>query len=123
MLYLGIDSGTQSTKTVVLDLESGDILAQASHAYDLIPGLPAGHLEQHPEDWFQALKATVSSCLAQLGERHREVRGFGVSGQQHGLVVLGGDDAVVRPAKLWCDTSTAGQCEQFAAAFGGQAGL
>lgn len=123
MLYLGVDSGTQSTKAIVLDLETGAILAQASQTYGLIAGLPPGHLEQPPEEWFSALKETVSSCLSQLGGRRREVRGIGVSGQQHGLVVLDGGDGVVRPAKLWCDTSTVEQCAQFAAAFGGQAGL
>jgi len=123
MLYLGIDSGTQSTKTVVLDLATGEIVAHASQAYDLISGLPAGHLEQHPEDWFAATKATVAACLAKLGDRRSEVRGIGVSGQQHGLVVLDENDAVIRPAKLWCDTSTTDQCAQFEAAFGGTAGL
>ncbi len=123
MLYLGIGSGTQSTKTVVLDLATGEIVAHASQAYDLISGLPAGHLEQHPEDWFAATKATVSACLAQLGDRRSEVRGIGVSGQQHGLVVLDENDAVIRPAKLWCDTSTTEQCAQFEAAFCGTGGL
>lgn len=123
MFYIGIDSGTQSTKTVVLDLESGAIVAHASQTYELISGLPAGHLEQHPSDWIAAVKATVSSCLGQLGNRRSEVRGIGVSGQQHGLVVLDERDEVVRPAKLWCDTSTVAQCDQFAAAFGGKEGL
>ncbi len=123
MFYIGIDSGTQSTKAVVLDLESGVLVAQASQAYDLIQGLPAGHLEQHPSDWIAAVRATVSDCLEQLGPRRSEVRGIGVSGQQHGLVVLDADDQVIRPAKLWCDTSTAAQCDQFAAAFGGKEGL
>lgn len=123
MLYLGIDSGTQSTKAIVLDLATGKIVAHASQAYDLISGLPAGHLEQHPEDWFAATRATVANCLDQLGDRRKEVRGIGVSGQQHGLVVLDENDAVIRPAKLWCDTSTIDQCAQFEAAFGGTAGL
>ncbi len=123
MFYIGIDSGTQSTKAVVLDLESGSIVAQASQAYELISGLPAGHLEQHPSDWIAAVKATISSCLDQLGNRRSEVRGIGVSGQQHGLVVLDANDEVIRPAKLWCDTSTVVQCDQFAAAFGGKEGL
>jgi xylulokinase len=35
------------------------------------------------------------------------VQGVGVSGQQHGCVVLDGHGCVIRPAKLWCDTSTA----------------
>ncbi|MDF1656957.1 MAG: xylulokinase [Verrucomicrobiales bacterium] len=123
MFYLGIDSGTQSTKSIVLDLESGEIVAQSSEAYGLIEGLPAGHLEQNPADWIKAVKSTISDCLDQLGERKSSLRGIGVSGQQHGLVVLDANDEVVRPAKLWCDTSTTDQCDQFAAEFGGADGL
>ena len=123
MYFLGIDSGTQSTKTVVLDFDSGEIVAQAAQAYEMIDGLPAGHLEQDPQLWIDAVDATVRECLDQLGERRSEVRGIGVSGQQHGLVVLDDSDQVVRPAKLWCDTSTTQQCAQFAEAFGGDSGL
>ena len=50
MLYLGIDSGTQSTKSIVLDLESGEILAAAQQSYDLVPDLPPGHMEQEPQE-------------------------------------------------------------------------
>lgn len=123
MFYLGIDSGTQSTKSIVLDLETGAIVAQSSQAYGLIDGLPSGHLEQHPSDWIDAVKATISDCLNQLGERKSCLRGIGVSGQQHGLVVLDANDEVIRPAKLWCDTSTIDQCDQFSAEFGGTEGL
>ncbi len=40
------------------------------------------------------------------------VAGVGVSGQQHGLVVLDARGDVLRPAKLWCDTSTAAEAEE-----------
>ncbi|MFT5467829.1 MAG: xylulokinase [Verrucomicrobiales bacterium] len=123
MLFLGIDSGTQSTKCVVLELETGKIIAQASESYDLIGGLPDGHLEQNPQDWIDATCNTIASCVEQIGERKGEVRAIGVSGQQHGCVTLDGDDQIVRPAKLWCDTSTQEQCEKFADEFGGQDGL
>ncbi len=123
MIFIGIDSGTQSTKAIALDLESGGILAQSQQAYELISGLAPGHLEQNPMDWINAVDATVGDCLQQLGDRRSELMGIGVSGQQHGLVVLDAEDQPVRPAKLWCDTSTVSQCEQFAEAFGGQAGL
>lgn len=123
MYFLGIDSGTQSTKCVVLDSESGKIVAQAQESYELISGLPTGHMEQHPQDWIKAVDATVSKCLEELGESKVMVRGIGVSGQQHGLVVLDENDEVVRPAKLWCDTSTAKQCETFRSAFRGDDGL
>lgn len=123
MLFIGLDSGTQSTKAVVLDYETGSIVAHASEKYECIPGLPPGHLEQHPESWAQAVDLTIESCLAQLGSRRSEIRGIGVSGQQHGLVALDAADKPVRPAKLWCDTSTAEECGLLADAFGGPAGL
>lgn len=123
MIFIGIDSGTQSTKAIALDLASGKIVAQAQQAYELLPDLPPGHLEQNPQDWIDAVDASVSDCLQQLGERKSELKGIGVSGQQHGLVVLDEQDRPVRAAKLWCDTSTVAQCEQFGEQFGGPGGL
>jgi xylulokinase len=120
--FLGIDSGTQSTKAIVLDFETGRIVASAHRKYDLIGGLPPGHLEQHPADWIKAVDESVGECIAQLGADKMKIGGIGVSGQQHGLVVLDAKDEVVRPAKLWCDTSTSAQCDQIAHEFGGQPG-
>ena len=40
--FIGIDSGTQSTKTILLDAASGEVVASASESYELIEGLPAG---------------------------------------------------------------------------------
>lgn len=121
-LFLGIDSGTQSTKAIVLDLESGQIIAHAKREYDLIPGLAPGHLEQHPSDWTAAVDGCIAECVEKLGADRKRIAGIGVSGQQHGLVVLDGRDEVIRPAKLWCDTSTSSQCDQIAHEFGGQPG-
>lgn len=123
MIAIGIDSGTQSTKTIALDLASGQILASAQSAYGFVEGLPPGHLEQDPAIWIKAVETTLRSCFDQLGERRNEVVGIGVSGQQHGCVVLDKDDEPIRPAKLWCDTSTLTQCEEIAAEFGGQKAL
>ncbi len=123
MVFLGIDCGTQSTKTIALDGETGAVLAAASAPTGLIEGLPRGHAEQHPADWVAALDRTVAEVAAALGARRREVAGIGVSGQQHGLVVLDREGAVIRPAKLWCDTSTVEECEAFRSAFGGATGL
>ena len=119
MIYLGLDSGTQSTKCIALDVASGQILAASQQTYGMILGLPPGHMEQHPDTWVEAADATVRACLSQLADRRRDVRAIGVSGQQHGLVALNDDNEPVRPAKLWCDTSTAVQCEQFNKEFGG----
>ncbi len=121
MIYLGIDVGTQSTKTLAVDGETGAVLASASAGYDLIPGLPPGHKEQDPQVWLDSVDETVGRVLATLGDKGRaRVRGIGVSGQQHGLVCLDAQDRVIRPAKLWNDTSTAPECEEIMAAVGGR---
>jgi xylulokinase len=123
MITLGIDSGTQSTKTIAIDTETGEIIASAQRSYSLIDGLPPGHLEQHPQDWLDAVDATIGECISKLGPRKGEISAIGVSGQQHGMVALDRQNNVVRPAKLWCDTSTTEQCAQFTKEFGGTEGL
>ena len=119
MITLGIDSGTQSTKCIALDNSTGKIVASASQAYGMVGGLPPGHLEQDPAEWLKAVDQTVRSCIAQLGKKKDDIRAIGVSGQQHGFVPLDKKNNVIRPAKLWCDTSTTEQCAQFEAEFGG----
>jgi xylulokinase len=122
-LFLGIDSGTQSSKAIVLELETGKILASAQSPYELISGLPPGHLEQHPQTWSDAVDTCITACVKELGAQAKNIVGIGVSGQQHGLVALDAADKPVRPAKLWCDTSTQAQCQQIAHEFGGQPGV
>ena len=104
-LYIGVDSGTQSVKAIALDLDTGRVVAEARAPHQLIGGLPPGHMEAHPEEWVSAMDAVIGEVAAKI-DRSR-VRGIGVSGQQHGFVPLDGDGRVIRPAKLWCDTSTA----------------
>jgi xylulokinase len=117
--FIGIDSGTQSTKTILLDAESGEVVAGASRHYDLIEGLPAGHKEQQPAEWIAAVRQTIQTVLEQSGIDRAQVRGIGVSGQQHGFVALDENDQVVRAAKLWCDTSTSPECEEMIEKLGG----
>ncbi len=116
-LFIGIDSGTQSTKAVVLDLERRKVVAEARAPHRLIEGLPAGHMEQHPQEWAAALDQVVGEVGSKI-ERAR-VRGIGVSGQQHGFVPLDAAGEVIRPAKLWCDTSTVRECELLTRKLGG----
>ena len=120
MITLGIDCGTQSLKTVALDGDSGKIVASASKPYGLIEGLPEGHAEQDPAMWWDALCETVSKVFSDLGSRKSEVAAIGVSGQQHGFVPLDANFEVIRPAKLWCDTSTVSQCDEIRAKLGGR---
>lgn len=118
-LFIGIDSGTQSTKAVVLDLEARRVIADARAPHQLIDGLPVGHMEQHPADWTAALDRVISEVVSRLGSAASHVRGIGISGQQHGFVPLDAGGEVIRPAKLWCDTSTVAECDLITRRLGG----
>lgn len=123
MLSLGIDSGTRSTRALILDIESGKVLAFAQRAYGTIEGLPPGHVEQDPHIWIDAAESAVGECLEKIGKRAAEISSIGVSAQQHGLVALDETNDPLRPAKLWSDLSTEEQCETFNKKFGGPEGL
>jgi xylulokinase len=118
-LFIGIDSGTQSTKALVVDGRSGKVLAEASQAYGLIEGLPAGAKEQHPHTWRDAAEKSICRALKAAHAKRDEVRAMGVSGQQHGFVPLDVRGEVIRPAKLWCDTSTSAECDALTSELGG----
>ncbi|HOW68345.1 MAG TPA: xylulokinase [Candidatus Paceibacterota bacterium] len=118
-LILGIDSGTQSTKVLVVDAKNGRVLAAAAQPYDLLPHLPPGAKEQHPHTWRTAATKAIREALQSAKASATEVKAIGVSGQQHGFVPLDKEGQVIRPAKLWCDTTTAAECEEITDQLGG----
>jgi xylulokinase len=118
-LLLGIDSGTQSTKVLVVDAKDGKVIASAAQEYGLIPDLPPGAKEQHPHTWRDATSSAIRRALRQAKATAAEVKAIGVSGQQHGFVPLDEKGEVIRPAKLWCDTSTAEECDEMTEKLGG----
>jgi xylulokinase len=118
-LFVGVDCGTQSTKCLALDVETGRVRAEARVPHEMIGGLPPGHQEQHPQSWIAALDRALRAIFAVVDSKR--VRGIGVSGQQHGFVALDGRGRVLRPAKLWCDTSTTKECELLTRRIGGPA--
>ena len=118
--FIGVDSGTQGTRAVVVNSETGRVAGKASKGYGLIEGLPPGHMEQHPSTWVEALVETMSTSLRDPGIDPKLVKGIGISGQQHGFVPLDVEGNVIRPAKLWNDTSTAEECSILIEALGGE---
>ena len=107
MVLLGIDVGTTGVKTLLAD-ERGAVRAEASSSYPIHSPAP-GWFEQAPEDWWASTVATVGGVLREAGVRGDEVRGIGLSGQYHGLVMLDADGQVLRRAILWNDQRTARQ--------------
>ena len=104
-LFLGIDCGTQGTKAIVLDAVSGQVLGQGAAAHTLISGAN-GRREQDTDQWLEAFTLATRSALLDANVDGQHILGIGVSGQQHGLVLLDDLGQVLRPEKLWCDTES-----------------
>jgi len=94
--HLGIDLGTSSVKVVVQD-NTGHVLAKASRAYDTLALLP-GWAEQSPEAWWQATSAAVSEAVVGV-----EILSVGLSGQLNGFVLLDAANAPLCDAVIWLD--------------------
>ena len=51
---VGIDSGTQGTKALVVDVDSGRVLGRGQSPHAMIEGLGPGASEQDPAVWIAA---------------------------------------------------------------------
>jgi xylulokinase len=119
-LFIGIDSGTQSTRAVLVDGEDGGVVAIRSAPHAMLTSAEPGAKEQDPADWIAATTSVVAGVLDAAGTGAAErVAAIGISGQQHGFVPLDAEGRVIRPAKLWCDTSTVPQCDALVDRLGG----
>ncbi len=118
--FIGVDSGTQGTKTLVVQGKTGKILGSASAPHVMVEGLGGGAMEQEPRIWIAALERTIKQAVKASGVRADEIKAIGVSGQQHGFVPLDEDGEVIRPAKLWCDTSTVAEADLLLKKVGGR---
>ncbi len=110
-LVAGVDTSTQSTKVLVCDADTGEVVREGR----------AGHpdaTEVDPAHWWRAFGEATGDGALLSG-----VAAIGVGGQQHGMVLLDEDGAVVRDALLWNDTRSAGAATDLIAELpGGAAG-
>ncbi len=121
-MYLGIDCGTQGTKALVFNPETGRVAGSGNAPHQIISN-DDGRREQQPSWWVEALVKAVRAAVEKSGVKPEAIRGIGVSGQHHGLVMLGQDKRVLRAAKLWNDMETAGANGKIIAEAGGVAAL
>ncbi len=100
--YIGADLGTSALKLLLVDTD-GNIINTVSETYAVCFPNP-GWSEQNPEDWWTALVKGIKALTK--GFDVSLIRGIGVGGQMHGLVILDESDKVIRPAILWNDGRT-----------------
>lgn len=111
-LVVGVDSSTQSTKALVVDAGTGEVVASGQAPHTVSSG--AGR-ESDPRQWWDALHEALRQC----GDAAREAAAVSIGGQQHGLVTLDGHGEPVRPALLWNDVRSAPQARRLTEELGG----
>ena len=111
----GVDSSTQSTTVLLRDADTGLILSVGRAAHP--PTFPPVS-EQVPRDWWTALVAAVADARHAADVQPEDIVAISVAAQCHGLVALDTNGAVIRPAKLWNDTTSAPQATDLIAEFG-----
>ena len=83
-LVLGVDFGTDSVRSVLVDATDGTELAAASHIY---PRWKKGfycdpvnnQFRQHPADYIEGLEITINECLDKAGRQYAsQVKGLSV---------------------------------------------
>ena len=145
---LGIDSSTQSCSALIIDLDGGKVVAEASvnfgeklpqyHAPSgFIPDGGNGEVHSDPRMWLDALDLLLASLAEQFDLS--QVSAISGAGQQHGSVYLNSQwahrvgslspdqtlseqlaPALSRAtAPIWMDSSTSVECQEIAAAVGG----
>ena len=110
---LGIDLGTTGVKAALFAAEDGRVLSDAFVDYPLFHPHP-GWAEQHPGDWWQATITAIRTCLEKATTQSvqpSDVRGVGLSGQMHGVVLLDANHQVIRPCIIWADQRSGAQAQ------------
>ena len=109
---LGIDLGTTGVKVALFAADDGRTLSSAFIDYPLMhPQI--GWAEQNPEDWWQATVTAIRTCMVggvRNNVQPEDVRGIGLSGQMHGVVLLDEENRVLRPSIIWADQRSEAQC-------------
>ena len=113
---IGVDLGTSGTKTVLFD-ETGRVIASHTIEYPLYQP-QNGYAEQEPADWREAAFDTIRAVMDKSGISPDDVKGIGLSGQMHGLVMLDAENRVLRRSIIWCDQRTAAECAEMTETLG-----
>lgn len=109
-MIIAHDLGTTGNKATLVS-DDGRLIASVSVAYPADFG-PGGRAQQNPEHWWGAMAEANRSLLEKAGAPASDVHAVSFSGQMMGVVPIGADGEVVRPAIIWADTRSGRQCDE-----------
>ena len=109
-MWLGIDVGTGGSRALLVD-ERGAVRAGYTSPHEEMHMERPLWAEQRPENWWEAVADAVRGVLAKAGVSGADIKGVGLSGPMHGLVILDADNQVIRPSLIWCDQRSQAQVD------------
>ncbi len=105
-IVAGVDSSTQSCTVELRDADGGQLLARGRRPHP--PTFPPAS-EQDPADWWTAFQGALHDALNAADLPPHALDAIAVGAQCHGLVAMDAQGRVLRPVKLWNDTTSSSQ--------------
>ncbi len=105
---IGIDIATSGVKIIAID-EEGKVVESITEEYNSIIPQP-NWSEQAPEEWWNKTIIGINKIIKRVGKG--KIRGIGLTGQMHGLVLIDKKGNVLRNAILWNDQRCVSECEE-----------
>src|SRR5450432_4190710 len=109
-MWLGVDVGTGGSRALLVD-ERGAVRAGYTALHEDMHMERPLWAEQRPANWWDAVVEAIRGVLAKAGVSGAAVRGIGLSGQMHGLVILDEANQAIRPSLIWCDHRSQAQVD------------
>jgi xylulokinase len=106
---MGVDIGSGGCKVTIID-STGNVKASGYREYPTYYPHP-GWAEQAPEEWYQALRLTLEDIFSRGTVPRKSIASIAIGAATHTLVLLDGNNKVLRPAILWRDKRTIAQVE------------
>jgi xylulokinase len=102
---LGVDIGTSACKVALFSAD-GQVVSQALKDYNVYYPAP-GHVEQDPDEWYQAVCHAIKECLASAKVDPKAIAGVGVDGQSWSAIPVDKAGKVLARTPIWMDTRAA----------------
>ncbi len=85
-MFIGIDLGTSSVKTILIDVEQNTLASHTEQIELLNPR--EGYYEQDPESWYEATIKCFKKIKLEKPKEFESVLSLSISGQMHGATLI-----------------------------------
>ncbi|MBT4645754.1 MAG: xylulokinase [Pelagibacteraceae bacterium] len=109
-MFIGIDLGTSSVKTILID-ENQNTLASKTELIS-IENPQNGYYEQDPDQWYEATVRCFDFLKKEKPREFAETLALSISGQMHGANLLDKEGKILRSCILWNDTRSSKECDE-----------